>query len=371
MKSFKKFVCLLLIAISLMEPSTVAIAESSSNNQNTKINEMDPRLKNSSFGSQDRPDQKQELERKSTEMNISPLGGGVGLFYQVHILGEVANPGTYRVTASTRLSEALNLAGGIMERGSQRRIQLRRRDGGGRSVDLVSFKILGSLDQNPFLLDNDVIFVPLTGKVVQIAGAVKRPGSYELIKERNIADLLKVAGGFESGVSEHTPIKVIRYVGGKKNLIDVENDPSALRGFELAGADVVVVPHVLTEDTQFDYNVARLPGDNPLFLPSYEERVFVLGAVENAGPYAFSPYYNIRQYLTLAGGTTKLAKLKKIRVITVDGKTIKAANNTKVNPGDTIVVPEKYMSPENVVSLVLGITTSILGITTTILTLTR
>src|SRR3989338_2283686 len=49
-----------------------------------------------------------------------------GLMYQVHILGEVKMPGTYRITASDRLSEVLKKAGGVDEQGSERNIEVRR-----------------------------------------------------------------------------------------------------------------------------------------------------------------------------------------------------------------------------------------------------
>ncbi len=296
----------------------------------------------------------------------------VGLTYQVHILGEVQKPGTYRVLASTRLSEAVEKAGGILERGSERKIQLRRTDGGGRTVDLLSFKTFGNLDANPYLLDNDVIFVPLKGKVVQIEGTVKRPGIYELRGERNLQDLINLAGGFTSGIGNPTPIRVVRFSHGVKEVIDIENGREARRAFLLENADVVVAPHFLTDKKTFDYNLARLPGDNQLFYPSYDERIFVLGAVAQPGPYPFSPYYGVRQYLTLAGGTTKLAKSKKVKILRTDGKMMKVSDaKLEINPGDTIIVPEKYMAPESFATLIIGITASVVGITSAIVTLAK
>ena len=258
-----------------------------------------------------------------------------------------------------------------MERGSERKIELRRQEGGGRRVDLLSFKTFGNLDANPYLLDNDVIFIPLKGKVVQIEGTVKRPGTYELRSEKTLADLIKLVGGFTPGLGIPTTIKVVRFSHGEKEIVDVENREEVRRQFSLDNADVVVVPHFLTENKTFDYNLAKLPGDNPIFFPSYEERVFVLGAVAQPGPYPFSPYYDVRQYLTLAGGTTKLAKTKKIKVLTTDGKTLKAKVDTGINPGDTIVVPERYMAPESFATLVIGIASSVVGITSAIIVLTR
>ncbi|QQR81377.1 MAG: capsule biosynthesis GfcC family protein [Deltaproteobacteria bacterium] len=134
----------------------------------------------------------------------------------------------------------------------------------------------------------------------------------------------------------------------------------------------LLLPHIFfLKNKKFDYNLTSLPGEGALFVPSYDSKIFVLGAVFKPGAYPFTTYYGVRQYLTLAGGANKLAKNRKIRIITSDGKTVKARNNTVISPGDTIVVPEKYLPPEGLLSLILGLTTSVLGVTTTVLTLTR
>lgn len=296
----------------------------------------------------------------------------MGPVYQVHILGEVSQPGTYRVPASTRLSEAIDVAGGILDRGASRTIELRREGTKTRSVDLVSFKVMGDLDQNPYLLDNDVIYIPLKETVVQISGAIKRPATYELTKKTTLKQLIRLAGGYSAGVAKHEAIKIIRYDDGRKELIDVPPTNEETSRFIIKNSDVVVIPHQLTKNIKFDYDIPKLPGDTEIFYPTYEDRIFVLGAVASPGPYAYSPHFNVREYLTQAGGLTKLAKSeKKIYIISSAGKERKIAKNDIVNPGDTIVVPERYMKPESMVQLILGITSAALGITTTVLALTR
>lgn len=58
--------------------------------------------------------------------SMSGMAGGGGIIYQIHVLGEVFKPGTYRIPASTRVSEALLMAGGIKKDGSERNIEIRR-----------------------------------------------------------------------------------------------------------------------------------------------------------------------------------------------------------------------------------------------------
>ena len=135
-----------------------------------------------------------------------------GLTYQVHVLGEIRNPGTYRITASDRLSEVLLRAGGVDEQGSQRNVEIRRQSEGTKKIDLLSFQVFGNLANNPYLLDNDVVYVPLRGSTIQVVGAVKRPRDYELKTEKTLADAIKLAGGFTVGVASSSPIRVVRFL---------------------------------------------------------------------------------------------------------------------------------------------------------------
>ncbi len=326
------------------------------------------RVGGSSFGSKSRDNKQFSLDQFGLPAGSSAFQGPT---YQVHILGEVNKPGTYRVPPSTRMSEAIEIANGILERGSQRNIQLRRKNGRARIVDLTAFKQKGDLKSNPYLLDNDVVFIPLQGPVAHIAGAVKRPGFYELRGRTTLTELIKSGGGLSSGASRNKNITIVRYIDGKKHLLEVELNSKSASNFNIENADVAVIPHVLTQDKTFDFNIPNLPGDRELFYPSFEERVFVIGGVARPGPYPYSPYYKTREYLTIAGGFTRLAKEKKMHVISSLGKKNKASDQISINPGDTIVVPERYMSPEGLLQLVLGIAGTALGITTTILALTN
>lgn len=268
-----------------------------------------------------------------------------GLVYQVHVLGEVKRPGTYRVNPSMRVTEALRQAGNVKSNGSERFIQLRKPgQASGRTIDLFAYKTFGDLAQNPYLQDNDTIYVPLKKMAIEIEGPVRRPGVFELKSERSIQDVVKLAGGFTVGVSQKEPIKVIRYGGyEEKEILEIPTEETQMREFHVQDGDVIVVPHKFLTQHEFDYNLKKLPNDN-IFYPSYENRVFVIGAVRAPGAFDFNQHYTLRQYLTLAGGTTTMAKNKKIKVVTSDGKSFAAkdANYERVvNPGDTIIVPEK------------------------------
>lgn len=315
-------------------------------------------------------DPAQEMMNKGMMM-VEPSMSG--LTYQVHVLGEVVNPGTYRITASDRLSEVLTKAGGVAEQGSQRNIEVRRKEEGTIKVDILSFQTFGNLKDNPFLLDNDVIYVPLKTNVIQIVGAIKRPKEYELRGEKTLADIIKLAGDFSVGAAVDSSIRVVRFIDGKKEVIELAANDSEMSSFAVQNGDVIFVPHVITERNKFDYDVPKLPGDN-IFYPSYEDRVFILGGVANPGAYPFNPYYNMSQYLSLAGGMTKMAT-RKVLLITPDGKKRRIRQKEKynmvINPGDTIIIGERRIAPEGWLGMFMGITGFGLSTTATVLALTR
>jgi polysaccharide biosynthesis/export protein len=128
--------------------------------------------------------------------------------FLVHVVENVKQPGSYPAHAVERVSTVLSRAGGAT--GSRRRIAIKRKSGGTLVADLVMYEITGDTTYNPFVLDGDVISVPFPDVVVSITGAVRRPGSYELVKTKDLAELLELAGGFTSSVAKTLPIRVIR-----------------------------------------------------------------------------------------------------------------------------------------------------------------
>jgi protein involved in polysaccharide export with SLBB domain len=292
----------------------------------------------------------QQKKSEGLEGSKETLGVG-GLIYQIHILGEVKRPGTYRIPASTRLSEALQLAGGLKKNGSERNVDVRRPGGASRKLDLTAYKLFGKLENNPYLMDNDVVYVPLKQKVIEVEGAVNRPGIYEVKNEKTLSDAIRLAGGFSQGVSHKDSVRIVRYEEEKKEIVEVENTEISLKQKELLDGDVIVVPHIFTTENTFDYNLKKLPNDN-IFYPSFEDRVFIIGAVEVPGAYNFNQYYRLPQYLALAGGMNRMAK-HYVKVVGPDGKTekVKPDSEILINPGDTLYVPEKALSRETYISI--------------------
>ena len=128
--------------------------------------------------------------------------------FLVHVVDNVNKPGSYVAHPLERVSAVLSRAGGAT--GSRRLIQIHHSHGPDTTADLVMYELTGDTSYNPYVLDGDVITVPFANVVVQITGAVRRPGTYELIKSKDLAELLDLAGGFTSSVARSLPIRIVR-----------------------------------------------------------------------------------------------------------------------------------------------------------------
>ena len=128
--------------------------------------------------------------------------------FLVHVVDYVKQPGAYPSRALDRVSAVLGRAGGST--GSRRRIAIKHRDGTAGTADLVRYELTGDVTHNPFVLDGDVINVPFAAPVVAIGGPVRRPGRYELVASKDLAELLDLAGGFTSEVNRALPLRLLR-----------------------------------------------------------------------------------------------------------------------------------------------------------------
>lgn len=134
---------------------------------------------------------------------------------EVHVVGQVAHPGTYTGTALDPTSSIIEAAGGISKDASRRNIKVTRRNGEVRRIDLVRYEQVGDLAANPPILDGDVIFVPFTKTRIRLDGAVERPAIYEFVEGDTLGSLLEIAGGLTSDARTDS-IEVRRFVDDER-----------------------------------------------------------------------------------------------------------------------------------------------------------
>ena len=221
---------------------------------------------------------------KSSEVRLTV---GQTRTISVNIMGEVAAPGTYTLSAFATVFHALYMAGGVNGIGTLRNIKVFR---GGRqvtSVDLYDYILNGKLTGNVRLADNDVIMVGPFDCIVDVAGYVKRPMAYEMKKNESVATLLKYAGGFASGAYKKA-VRLNRVAGDRYSAYNVPEFEMA--GFKVADGDSVTVDSIL---------------------PRYENTVAVEGSVFHPGQYDLGSNPTVRALVQSAGGVTEIAFLNR------------------------------------------------------------
>jgi protein involved in polysaccharide export with SLBB domain len=208
---------------------------------------------------------------------------------QVFVVGDVQNPGSYRVSSAGTALSALYAAGGPSAAGSLRRIEIRR---AGRVVDVLDvydYLLRGDASRDVRLRQGDVVFVPPRLVRVRAVGEVLRPATYELKPGETLDDLLRATGGF-TAVAAPRQITIDRVL------------PPAQRG--AGGRDRVV----LTVNAVSEAGAPTLPLVNgdvvrvARIAERVRNRVAVRGNVWNAGTVGFRPGMTVSDALRAAGG---------------------------------------------------------------------
>ena len=205
----------------------------------------------------------------------------------VNVMGEVAAPGTYTLSAFASVFHALYMAGGTNNIGTLRNIKVYRNNKLVTTVDIYDYILNGKLTGNVRLADNDVIVVGPYDCLVNVTGKVKRPMFYEMKRNESVGTLLKYAGGFTGDAYKKT-VKVIRKSGSKYSIFNVgEFDVSS---FKIEDEDSIAVDSVI---------------------PRYSNMVEVRGAVFRPGMYQVGgEITGVRSLLEHADGVTEDAFLK-------------------------------------------------------------
>jgi polysaccharide biosynthesis/export protein len=116
---------------------------------------------------------------------------------QVSVLGLVNRPGRFPLeTSSTRVSDALALAGGVAPTGSDTAILTGTRDGQPfrKEIDVPSIFIKESAPDDILLQGGDIIYIH-RAPVFYVYGEAQRPGSYRIERGMTVQQALALGGG--------------------------------------------------------------------------------------------------------------------------------------------------------------------------------
>ena len=311
--------------------------------------------------------------------------------FKVIIKGEVLKAVEIQADALTRLSNVIQNS--FTEYSSTRNIEIVSMNGKKRSYDLFMAYRNGDFSQDPFLRPGDTIIINRLHRKVTVNGSVERPGTYELLENENLKELIEIYGGglkeftdvskltvTRNNKTEEFPIgsffkienedKMVPFKLQNKDIVHIPNEMEFKSSITLqAGADVTSIPFIEGADllsvvrayrskfsslsdtknaylmrngekiyTNFnrifydkDYNeLVALEKNDIIVVPVLQQTVVVIGAVVRPGTYPYVPGKTYEYYIALAGGFD----LQRNAVSSVK---IKDAADKKMNKKDYIL----------------------------------
>jgi protein involved in polysaccharide export with SLBB domain len=258
--------------------------------------------------------------------------------------GAVRRPGRYELTATKDLPELLDLAGGLSSTATRLLpVRLVRR-GADERQQQTSHPFAPAGGVPPVALQNeDAVTIPAVAELQQsvlLVGALGGAGTGdEATSTRRMPYVV--------GDSVRT---LLERAGGVGPLADLKG------GYIIRGAQTIAVD-LYTLLVARDVSADRLVelGDT-VVVPFKRRNILVSGAVFTPGAFAYNPEYGVDQYVSLAGGRNRFAlPMSDVLVISPSGETHGYAPDLKIEPGASVVVPERSFSRAEVVQIVLGV----------------
>ncbi|HEX9112426.1 MAG TPA: SLBB domain-containing protein [Terriglobales bacterium] len=172
---------------------------------------------------------------------------------RVYVVGDVERPGAYDVSALSTPLNALYLAGGPTSRGSLRIIRHYRGKQPVQEIDVYDLLLHGIRSGVQGLQPGDTILVPTLGPEITVEGMVRRPALYELDGEKNLAEVLELAGGvLQSGTLRHVDVERVQAHLSRTMLrLDIpennnqESVTQALEEFQVQDGDKIKISPIL------------------------------------------------------------------------------------------------------------------------------
>ncbi|MDY7020260.1 MAG: SLBB domain-containing protein [Cyanobacteriota bacterium] len=260
---------------------------------------------------------------------------------QIAISGEVKRPGSYRMASVPdlveigdgqlpRVSQAIQLAGGLTQAADLSQVQLKRVSANGSVVTLNLTELLeeGNLSQDPILLDGDSIYIPTAVSIessqirqivssslvasenqplqVVVVGEVFRPGVYTVTAENDnsnppsVTQAIQIAGGITNAADiRNIEIRRITRTGLQTTEInlwellqsgDISQDPFLQEG------DTIIIP------TASEINTEEIEALATASFAPETINVNVVGEVVQPGILQVPPNTPLNQAILAAGG---------------------------------------------------------------------
>ena len=302
----------------------------------------------------------------------------------VSIQGMVNTPDAYEFYQGMTARDLILIANGFKDKANTEKIELYSNsstENKSKNVNSRSF----SFDQsgNEKLNPSDLLVVRSTPgylptEFVNLEGRALNPGAYPLkTNEYTIYDLFMDSGG-SIGRSDNLEVLVERIIldETKEKIEDVSDTLNFFEDEEKTTIKIgVEFSKVLAKKGNHPENIILKPQDNIVFLEE-DSTVSILGEVQQETSTPFSSRISVRSAILAAGGFKSTGDKKNVFVVYQNGK-VKGASSflffrfhPKLEPGSTIVVPQKEAKRPFNVQETIGLASTLASLALIINTLT-
>lgn len=319
----------------------------------------------------------------------------------VAIYGDVLRPGSYPMSNDMSAVDLVRLAGGLARSALKDFADLASYDvEEGKKVKTdqrrirIGDALAGTPDTDVRLKPGDVLTIHQLagwndiGASINVSGAVSHPGTYGIEDGERLSKVLLLAGGFRPDAYPRGAILMRKQVremeeNAKQTLLarleggavtpKVAPGPDAekyaasfhqqqqdmvrrLRSQPTIGRQIIQISGNITEWQNTASDIEVRDGD-VLFIPKIPTFVAVQGQVNNPTAITYVKGKSASWYLKQSGGVSQYANQKGSFIVRANGSVVgknsgsslwgSSVMNTVMLPGDTLVIPEKVISPNS------------------------
>ncbi|MBZ5500772.1 MAG: SLBB domain-containing protein [Acidobacteriia bacterium] len=316
----------------------------------------------------------------------------------VYVQGEVGKPGRYPLTTNMTVADLIRVGGGLKPSADTQVGDLTiyqwaneaKLSGKHEPIEIAA-ALSGDPKANAPVHNGDVLTIRQLpgwndlGASISVKGEVKHPGTYGIRPGERLSSVLERAGGFQPSAYPYAAVlqrvqvrelegkqqdeMILRVKAAEGNLeLLPDTDPKQKQAKEAALAQYQTTLLQLSANPPVGRVAIRIASDikrwknsaadvevragDTLVIPKRPSYVMITGQVFNPTAVSFRPGRSAKWYLGQSGGPTTLANKKAIFVIRADGSVISqkeslwsgSALSAALQPGDTVVVPEKAIS---------------------------
>ncbi|WP_278355158.1 MULTISPECIES: SLBB domain-containing protein [Idiomarina] len=300
----------------------------------------------------------------------------------VYVAGEVNHPGVYPLVENASASRLVDAAGGVKDSAYLKRAEITRfryeEDSGQTEYLAISLEDVLSGKTDVAIQGRDrlnVLSIPEWQSTYEVTlrGEVRFPGTYAIKRGETLTQLIERAGGFtehafiEGAVFTRQEIRerererkkalaqeLQKEIAG--NMMTGTGDSRVsynemrtlladLLSAETVGRLIMDLPKLISSNGAND---VQLKDGDTLHVPSLSDSVSIMGEVQMSTSYRFDPELSVNEYIARSGGTREKADEDRIYIVKADGSIelhnggsswFSFNNESKLGPGDTIIVP--------------------------------